>query len=74
MGVFHYENGDRYATFAFDTTGRTISTEHAGGFERLTFDYQPTQTTVIDAAGTERVFQFTAGSAGSSLRKLTALF
>jgi len=65
------ENGDRFSTFTFDATGRTITTEHAGGFERLELEYLPTQTVVTDAAGTQRTFQFTTDT--TKLRKLTAL-
>ncbi|HBK57694.1 MAG TPA: type IV secretion protein Rhs, partial [Xanthomonadales bacterium] len=32
-------NGGRFSTFAYDSTGRAISSEHAGGVERWTFSY-----------------------------------
>ncbi|KGQ18732.1 RHS-repeat-containing protein [Lysobacter dokdonensis DS-58] len=32
-------DGVRFSTFAYDAQGRAISTEHAGGVERYTFEY-----------------------------------
>lgn len=32
-------NGVRYSTFAYDTSGRAVSSEHAGGIQRHTFSY-----------------------------------
>lgn len=58
------ENGDRYATWEYDSEGRAISSEHAdtsgnGGQEHMTFSYDSaTQTTVTDAAGTIEVLTF----------------
>lgn len=52
------ENGDRFATYAYDANGNAISTEHAGGQERFTLAYDSdTQTTVTDA-GTQQVMTF----------------
>lgn len=34
------ENGTRFATYAYDSQGRAISTEHAGGQERFEFGYE----------------------------------
>ncbi|MEW8439250.1 MAG: DUF6531 domain-containing protein [Candidatus Thiodiazotropha taylori] len=54
------ENGDRYATWAYDTEGRAILSEHAGNVERVEFAYNPDgTTTVTDAAGAERIYHFT---------------
>ena len=49
------ELGTRYATFGYDTTGRAISTEHAGGTNKYTVDYpgggpQVVTSEVYDAA------------------------
>ena len=65
------ENGDRFATYGYDTLGRTILTTHANGFEQFSLVYEPTQTIVTDAAGTEQIYQFTTDP--SKLRKLTGL-
>lgn len=51
------ENGDRYATYAYDRSGRTVSSEHSvteNGVpqERYSFDYSEASTTVVtDPAG-----------------------
>jgi YD repeat-containing protein len=62
------ENGNRFATFAYDSSGRAIkSTHHAGGQEvdryTLTYDVSSTQTTIVDPLGTVRPnsFQTTVG-------------
>jgi YD repeat-containing protein len=33
------ENGNRYATWAYDSQGRAVSSEHAGGVDNTTIDY-----------------------------------
>jgi YD repeat-containing protein len=49
----------RYATFAYGTNGKAESTEHAGGIEHFSFDYDSaTQTTVTDAESNEEVVTF----------------
>ena len=54
------ENGARFATFGYDTQGRAVSTEHAGGADRKTFAYStPTATTITDALGVARSFGLT---------------
>ena len=65
------ENGDRYSTYSYDSIGRAIHSTHADGFEAMSLVYEPTQTIVTDAAGTERIFQFTTDT--TKLRKLTAV-
>ena len=53
------ENGDRYATWAYDAQGRAISSEHAGGAERVDLNYNADgSTTVTDALGTARTYGF----------------
>ncbi|MDZ4143596.1 MAG: DUF6531 domain-containing protein, partial [Burkholderiales bacterium] len=55
------ENGTRFASFAYDTFGRAISTEHAGGVEKYTVDYGATptdRTTVTDPLGTPRGYGY----------------
>jgi RHS repeat-associated protein len=45
------ENGTRFATWKYDATGRAISSEHAGGAEKVTLAYNSPatgQTTVSD--------------------------
>jgi len=54
------ENNVRFATFNYDSSGRGISTEHAGGVEKYSIGYtQPgSQSTVIDPLGTVRTYSF----------------
>ena len=52
------ENGDRYATYAYDATGKAISTGHAGGAGLHTLAYSPNGTTVTDPLGTARTYSF----------------
>ncbi|MGH8080602.1 MAG: DUF6531 domain-containing protein, partial [Lysobacter sp.] len=54
------EDGVRYATFKYDNQGRAVSTEHAGGVEKVAVDYAADgSATVTDAAGAARTFTFT---------------
>jgi YD repeat-containing protein len=55
------ENGARFATFKYDTQGRVVSSEHAGGVERTTLDYpsQYVSTTVTDPLGVARSYGLT---------------
>ncbi|MEW7985868.1 MAG: hypothetical protein AB2766_17320 [Candidatus Thiodiazotropha endolucinida] len=53
------EKGDRYATWAYDTDGRAILSEHANGVERFEFAYNPDgTTTVTDTAGASHTYHF----------------
>jgi len=54
------ENGATYATLAYDSQGRAISTEHAGGAESTTVTYGSNSATVTDALGGARVMAFSA--------------
>ena len=59
------ENGVRFATWSYDTAGRAVSSEHAGGAEKVTIAYDSPsvgQTTVSDykdsatTANTSRIY------------------
>jgi YD repeat-containing protein len=54
------ENGSRFAIFNYDSTGKAISTEHAGGVEKYSVAYpQPgSQSTVTDPLGSVRAYTF----------------
>jgi len=53
------ENGSRYATFTYDAQGRAISSEHAGGANRVTLTFNPDATTTeVDALNTSRTYNF----------------
>ncbi|MCE9640145.1 MAG: RHS repeat protein, partial [Betaproteobacteria bacterium] len=53
------ENGTRYATYGYDSQGRAILTEHAGGAQRATLAFGGTSTTVTDVLGTARTHTLT---------------
>jgi YD repeat-containing protein len=59
------ENGNRYGTWYYDSNGRAVSSEHAGGVDRYTLAYNtdasgvPTSTVVTDPLGTVRTYNFT---------------
>jgi YD repeat-containing protein len=52
------ENGVRYATFQYDSQQRSVSTEHALGALRYTFQYTTGSTTVTDPLSTARTYSF----------------
>jgi YD repeat-containing protein len=53
------ENGVRFATYAYDTQGRAISSEHAGGVDKVSLVYNTdTSTTVTDSLGAVRTYRF----------------
>lgn len=53
------ENGSRFATYKYDSVGRAVSTEHAGGAQRTTLTFNADGTTSItDALGTSRTMAF----------------
>src|SRR6185295_17141587 len=67
------ENGARYATWSYDTTGRATSSQHAGGAESVNLYYGSYSTTAnqgstltVDAFGTARTYYYQG--AGGALR------
>lgn len=53
------ENGVRYATFTYDTSGMAISTEHAGGVNKYIVSYPfSTESLVTDPLGSVRKYNF----------------
>lgn len=53
------ENGNRFASWTYDASGRAISSEHADGAERLDFTYNADgSTTVHEAGGGVQTYQF----------------
>jgi YD repeat-containing protein len=58
------ESNQRFATFQYDTLGRAISTEHAGGAEKVSFVYTTdangniVTSDVTDALSTTRTYSF----------------
>lgn len=64
------ENGVRYATYQYDSRGRAISSEHAGGAGKVSVSYGDQQSTVTDALGSRRTYD--AGMSNGSY-KVTGL-
>jgi YD repeat-containing protein len=59
------ENGDRFATWAYDDQGRATFSEHTDGAEQTTFRYNTDgTTTVTDAVGAERTYHFIVKQGG----------
>lgn len=73
---YHYENtsfphhltgitdelGNRYSTWAYDSAGRAVSSEHAGSADKVTLDYYAGYTEVTDASGGIR--RYNIGNSG----------
>jgi RHS repeat-associated protein len=65
------ESGIRFATFSYDSMGRVASTEHAGATQRYQFNYNPTNTLVLEPLGTTETINFT--TTANLARRLTQL-
>ncbi len=66
------ENNDRFATWSYDDAGRAISSEHAGGKERVDLAYNANGTTTLTmASGASRVYNYTVAKGGRKLTSLT---
>lgn len=65
-------NGVRYSTFAYDSYGRAISSEHAGGVDKYTYSYTPVFSNTVDQAvetnplGRVTKYNFSAGNRTST--------
>lgn len=54
------ENSIRFATWTYDDQGRAVSSEHAGGAEKVTIDYKyKGLSTILDSLGSEKNFAYT---------------
>ena len=55
------ENGNRYSTWTYDSKGRALTSQHAGGAGLLTFTYNDTDgsRTVTNALGEQETYKFT---------------
>ncbi|MGZ4958435.1 MAG: RHS repeat-associated core domain-containing protein [Methylomonas sp.] len=65
------ENNSRFASWTYDTKGRAISSQHAGGAEAVSVSYGTNSSIVTDALGTARthslqIVQGVAKSGGQS--------
>ncbi len=68
------ENGDRFATWAYDSAGRAILSERAGGQKRVEFAYNPNGTTTLTLAnGASRTYDFTVQQGARKLESLSGV-
>ncbi len=66
------ENDNRFATWAYDEQGRAVLSEHTGGVERVEFTYNDNgSTTVKDALGAERTYQFQVVNGSLKVKQVT---
>ena len=53
------ENGNRYATWTYDSEGRAISSEHTNGVDQTTFSFnEDGSTTITNALGKQTTYRF----------------
>lgn len=68
------EDGRRYSTFVYDSDGRVISSQHAGGADGVTLAYSPNGGAVVtDALGRQTDYTLTPGGDSAPSRKVTGL-
>ncbi|MEN6683445.1 RHS repeat-associated core domain-containing protein [Stenotrophomonas pavanii] len=68
------EDGRRYSTFNYDSIGRVISSQHAGGADGVTLAYSPNGGAVVtDALGRQTDYTLTPGGDSAPSRKVTGL-
>ncbi|WP_439448406.1 RHS repeat-associated core domain-containing protein [Stenotrophomonas sp. ATs4] len=68
------EDGRRYSTFTYDSIGRVISSQHAGGADGVTLAYSPNGGAVVtDALGRQTDYTLTPGGDTAPSRKVTGL-
>ncbi len=66
------ERGIRYATWAYNTAGKVILSEHAGGVERVNLAYNPDGTTTVTGSrGAINTYNFTLQRAGQKVAQIT---
>ncbi len=65
------ERGVRYASWSYDAQGRAISSEHAGGADRVSIDYNADgSSTVTNALGKQTTYRF---QSIHGLKRITAI-
>ena len=66
------ENGNRFATWDYDSQGRAILSEHAGHTEKVTFTYNNNKTTTVtDALGDTSIYHFIWTKQGIRISQIT---
>jgi RHS repeat-associated protein len=59
LGGIIDQNGIQYATYTYDSLGRVISSQNAGGVNQRTYGYSATQTNVLDQLGFTGGYSYT---------------
>ncbi|CBL45588.1 Rhs family protein [gamma proteobacterium HdN1] len=68
------ENGERFATYAYNEAGRAILSTHAAGAGRIDVEYVGDQVHVQNAAGQETIYEFMrSGSAAKIAYRLSRI-
>ncbi|KRA17312.1 hypothetical protein ASD69_11435 [Lysobacter sp. Root604] len=68
------EDGQRYATFAYDASGRAVSSQHTGGVDSVGLVYSPTGgATVTGALGGTTAYALTTPAGSGVPRKVAGL-
>jgi YD repeat-containing protein len=68
-------NGVRYSTFAYDADGRAVSSEHAAGVEKFTFDFSvPGQTTITSPLGLRTTYFIAADGATTGTDQAASVY
>jgi len=69
------ENGQRFATWTYDAQGRALSSEHAGGAERVEIAYNDVDgtRTVTNALGLQMLYHFTTLQGVSKVTQIDRL-
>ncbi len=72
------ENGNRFATWRYEETGRANSSQHAGGADEVSLYFNAFSayanegiTTAVDAFGTNRVHAYTVAGGVARIRRVT---
>ncbi|MBI3867431.1 MAG: RHS repeat protein [Verrucomicrobia bacterium] len=68
------ENGNRFTTWTYDSAGRAVSSEHAGGLERTSIAYNTDGTrSVTNALGLVTVYTFASMQGAAKVKEMTRL-
>jgi YD repeat-containing protein len=65
------ENGERHTTYAYDASGRGVSSERAGGYGGVSLSYAQSSTTVTDGNGNVTTYNFRTDA--SRMRDFTSV-
>jgi len=69
---YYDENGNRFATWTYDSQGRVLTSQHSGGAELTTFSYDDSNgsRTVTNALGLQTIYRFSTLQGVSKLTEI----